>query len=173
MIAKSPRMRISTSCSRMFLNDEPRAICARKALRSMKLPSELVLKKSGARLASNQATSASSTDRTKFRLSCCSLARCCSQSAMARLHRVGANAPPTRSDDLANANGANPDSGTRSCGPETQTRPPPDGVGDNLARPNEGTARRLTEIIDHRLTTTVALSEARRKERDHGRSRSV
>src|SRR5262245_41949338 len=112
MIAKSPRMRISTSCSRMFLTDEPRAICARKALRSMKLPSELVLKKSGARLASNQATSASSTDRTKFRLSCCSLARCCSLSAMARLHWVGANAPPVRPDDLAKAIGENPDSGS-------------------------------------------------------------
>src|SRR6476620_3522243 len=42
MMAKSPRMRISTSCSRMFLTEEPRPICARKALRSMKLPSGLV-----------------------------------------------------------------------------------------------------------------------------------
>src|SRR5215475_8278903 len=90
MMAKSPRMRIMTSCSRMFLTVEPRPIWARKALRSISEPSGRVCKKSVARLASNQATSASSTDRTKFRLSCCSLARCCSLSAMVRLHRVGA-----------------------------------------------------------------------------------
>src|SRR5262250_1205423 len=90
MMAKSPRMRIMTSCSRMFLTVEPRPIWARKALRSINEPSGLVFKKSAARLASNQATSASSTDRTKFRLSCCSLARCCSLSAMIRLHWVGA-----------------------------------------------------------------------------------
>src|SRR5258705_11619600 len=90
MMAKSPRMRIMTSCSRMFLTMEPRPIWARKASRSINEPSGLVFKKSAARLASNQATSASSTDRTKFRLSCCSLARCCSLSAMVRLHWVGA-----------------------------------------------------------------------------------
>src|SRR5262249_33346636 len=73
----------------MSLTVKARPIWERKAWRSISEPSGRVCKKSAARLASNQATSASSTDRTKFRLSCCSLARCCSLSAMVRLHWVG------------------------------------------------------------------------------------
>ena len=39
MMAKSPRIRMITSCSRIFLTEKPRPICARKALWSMKVPS--------------------------------------------------------------------------------------------------------------------------------------
>ena len=60
---ESPRIRMTTSCSRMFLTVDPRPICSRNALRSTREPSGFVLRKSAARLASNQATSASSTER--------------------------------------------------------------------------------------------------------------
>src|SRR5262249_37875490 len=70
------------SISRMFAAVEPRRIWARKALRSINEPSGVVFKKAAARLASNQATLASSTDRTKLRLSSWRTARCCSIFAM-------------------------------------------------------------------------------------------